>query len=334
MTSFDSERLPPLIRGLRVIVVLAGATISALSLLGFLGQFHWVLDLCSHFRIQYVIALLLVCALLLMLRCRKTAFGFLLFAGLNGALVLPLFLGGQQPKPTGLPTLRVMLLNVNTNTGDPVLVKKAIQEADPDILVLEEISARWLEDLSWIKTSHPYSIAQPREDNFGIGLFSKQPLIEGKIEYIGMNIPSIRASIHTSGNSLRIVATHPTPPTSRDYSRWRDKQLDQLPRILGSPWPLLLVGDLNVTPWSSHFRRLTQRTGLLDSSKGRGFHPTWPNNNWFLRIPIDHVLHTPDISVVERRVGGDVASDHFPVIVDILVPPAATTHPVPVHGPG
>lgn len=197
---------------LKGFVALAGLTLSSLSMLGFLGQLHWTLDLCSHFRVQYAIGLALIAGLSLMLRFRKSAIGYLLVAGLNGALVLPLFVGGQNASPPGSHALRIMLLNVNTNTGDPELVRKAIAEANPDILVLEEISARWIEELAWLKASHPYSVTHPREDNFGIGLFSKQPLIHGEVLYVGMNIPTILAFIDTPANSLRIVATHPPPP--------------------------------------------------------------------------------------------------------------------------
>ena len=301
---------------------MVGAVVSVFSLLGFLGQFNWVLDLCSHFRVQYVITLSILGILLLVLHCRITAIAFLLVAGVNATQILPLFFGGRITVPKGTHVLRVMLLNVNTNTGDPRLVKLAIQEANPDIIVLEEISTRWMEELAWLKTSYPYSITRPREDNFGIGCFCKEPLVEGEIAYLGVvRIPTILARIRTKGFLLRIVATHPTPPTSREYSMWRNRQLDLLPSVLGSQSPVILVGDLNVTPWNSHFRTLLLRSGLRDSSRGQGFHPTWPNDHPFLRIPIDHILHSPDLMVVERRVGRDVASDHYPVIVDFIEVP-------------
>jgi endonuclease/exonuclease/phosphatase (EEP) superfamily protein YafD len=219
-------------------------------------------------------------------------------------------MGRQKTSHGSNPRLRVMLLNVNTTTGNPALVKKEIQAADPDILVLEEINRRWIGELAWLKASHPHSITQPREDNFGIGVFSKQPLLDAKVVHLGLSIPSILAFLEIPGNRLRIVATHPTPPTSRDYARWRNKQLDLLPDALGTAAPVVLVGDLNVTPWNHYFRTLLKRTGLRDSAAGRGFQPTWPNTSSFFRIPIDHVLHSPDLAVVERRVGNDVDSDH------------------------
>jgi endonuclease/exonuclease/phosphatase (EEP) superfamily protein YafD len=53
--------------------------------------------------------------------------------------------------------------------------------------------------------------------------------------------------------------------------------------------------------------------------KGFGFQPTWPANSRFLKIPLDHVLHAPEIIIHNRMVGGAVGSDHFPVIVDFSI---------------
>ena len=73
-----------------------------------------------------------------------------------------------------------------------------------------------------------------------------------------------------------------------------------------------ILGDLNVSPWSPHFG------GLLRES-GRGVQATWPTNLAPMRIPIDHCLVSPDVSVVGRRVGPDVGSDHFPIVVDVQI---------------
>jgi endonuclease/exonuclease/phosphatase (EEP) superfamily protein YafD len=43
-----------------------------------------------------------------------------------------------------------------------------------------------------------------------------------------------------------------------------------------------------------------------------------------LRIPIDHVLHTPGISIQTRRLGMSTGSDHLPVIVEFS-PTSANT---------
>lgn len=298
----------------------AGVVACISTVLGFLGRFSWFLDLFSHFRVQYAIGLSILGLLLLCGRRRRTAVLFLCFAGVNLAIVLPLYFGGSKVQAHDAPTMRAMLLNVNTRLGDPERVRQVVVSTNPDILVLEEISARWMPFLAWLTNSYPYSLTQPREDNFGIGLFSKLPFAEGEVVYMGdAAVPSIVATVTTAHSPLLVIATHPLPPAGRDYSRWRNEQLERLPDYVRSNNPVLLLGDLNVTPWSHHFRRLLASTGLRDSAKGFGVQPTWPDFNPLLRIPIDHCLHSEEILIIDRQIGEDVSSDHYPLIVDFVI---------------
>jgi len=316
----ESSKFLRLRVGLWGLLTAAGVVACTATIFGFLGRFSWFLDLFSHFRVQYLIGLLAIGGLLLVLRRRKTAVLFLGFACVNLFLVLPLYFGGNGTVPEDVPTLRAMLLNVNTRLGDADLVKAAILDADPDILALEEISDQWMEDLEWLKDSHPYSLTKPREDSFGIALFSKLPFVESEVAYIGSaDVPSLLATVGTEERDLRVVVTHPLPPGGPAYSRWRNQQLELLPNCVTPGETTLLLGDLNVTPWNYYFRRLLSRTGLTDSSKGRGVQPTWPSNNPLLLIPIDHCLHSADIIIVDKRIGSNVSSDHYPVLVDFAI---------------
>ncbi|MFC1461794.1 endonuclease/exonuclease/phosphatase family protein [Verrucomicrobiota bacterium] len=298
----------------------AGVVACSATLFGFLGRFSWFLDLFSHFRVQYLLGLCILGFVFLAARRRRTAAVFIAFACINLTIVLPLYFGSQAPAPEATRTLRAMLLNVNTHFGDAERVRQIIQEVNPDILVLEEISSQWVLDLRLLANSYPHSRLQPREDNFGIGLFSKLPFAEGKVVYIGdADVPSIVATVDAGQGKLRVIATHPLPPAGAAYSRWRNDQLERLPDYVRSSLPLVLLGDLNVTPWNYHFRRLLKRTGLIDSSQGQGIQPTWPNYNPLLLIPIDHCLHSPDICVVSKKIGRDVGSDHYPVIIDFAI---------------
>lgn len=304
------------------LLMAAGVVACLATLAGFLGQFSWFFDLFSHFRVQYLIGLTVIGTLFIVVCRRKTGGVFLGFAFVNLMLVLPLYFNDQIIPPKGAPVLRAMLLNVNTRLGDANKVKLAIRNADPDILILEEVSCQWLTDLACLANSHPHSLTQPRNDNFGIALFSKFPLAESEVVYIGdADVPSIFTTVRTGRTNLRVIATHPLPPSGRDHSRWRDEQLDLLPDRIRPGLPLILLGDLNVTPWSYHFRRFLKRTGLKNSSQGRGVQPTWPNYNLLLLIPIDHCLHSSNISVVDKKIGADVSSDHYPVIVDFVLMP-------------
>jgi endonuclease/exonuclease/phosphatase (EEP) superfamily protein YafD len=182
----------------------AGAVMALSTIFGFLGRFWWLFDLFSHFRVQYFIGLL-AAAVLLGLKRESTPFlCFSAFAAVNFFTIAPFYVGKtlepnisspgsglENPARIGVnstvhPRLyRSLLLNVNTETGDPVKVATLIYEAQPEIMVLEELSSRWVTALSAAVTNYPYSKVVPREDNFGIGLFCKYPFTTCEARQIG-----------------------------------------------------------------------------------------------------------------------------------------------------
>jgi endonuclease/exonuclease/phosphatase (EEP) superfamily protein YafD len=311
----------------RGLLVAAGAVACAATLLGFIGRFSWICDLFSHFRVQYVLALGVLGIALLLERHRKTAAVFAVFAALNVFAILPAYVTFRStPRvPPGSPTFRVMLINVNTDAGDPARVAAVIRRHDPDVLVLEEISARWVRDLSWLADAYPHHRSEPRSDNFGIGLYSKFPLRESRIAAIGeAGVPSILATAEIGGRPLFLIATHPLPPGGAENSRLRNEQLELIPEVIPRDVSTLLLGDLNTTPWNYHFKLLLKRSGLVDSACGRWIQPSWPSFAPLCRIPLDHCLHTHDVVTLRRRVCEHAGSDHYPLLVDCAL---VTLHP-------
>jgi hypothetical protein len=90
---------------------------------------------------------------------RKTAAIFFASVFLNVGSILPFYYCycGHVPLSDDAQTFRAMLLNVNTRGGNPRRVTTVIRDCNPDILVLEEISAQWVRDLPWLMESYPYS---------------------------------------------------------------------------------------------------------------------------------------------------------------------------------
>ncbi|MCL1921095.1 MAG: endonuclease/exonuclease/phosphatase family protein, partial [Kiritimatiellaeota bacterium] len=239
---------------------------------------------------------------------------------LNLALLLPVYLNAPNPLNHGAAPCRVMLFNVNYKTGDPEKVLGVIRAHDPDVIVLEEIGQRWFNRLApTLAQTHPHHTTALRDDPFGIGLWSKHPFAVTNILYSrNAAVPSILAEIDAPHGRYAVLATHPLPPIGPFFSEYRDAQLAELARLVrDTRLPLLLVGDLNATPWCAAFKRLLRDADLRNASQGRGLYPTWPAVfPAFLRIPIDHVLHTPGIEIISRRTGGRVGSDHLPVLVE------------------
>ncbi len=303
----------------------AAFCLALLSLAGFLGAFAWWLDIASHFRVQYALAFLLLAAVFALGRRKRPALLSLALAALN-ALPLVLFLlpPAIPPPPSSIPPYRVLLLNVNTAYGDPARVRALLADTRPDLLVLEEINPRWLQALAPVLDAFPYRHTEPRHDNFGIGLFSRFPLARVHAEPFGIvNVPSLFADVDLDGRPLAVIATHPLPPGSALMTRERNAQLDWIARRAAqTPGPLLLLGDLNVSPWSPVYRRFLAASGLRDSARGRSIRPTWPAPLPPLWIPLDHILHSPSLAIHSRTVGPDTGSDHLPVAVTFSLPPA------------
>ena len=161
-------------------------------------------------------------------------------------------------------------------------------------------------------------MATLREDEFGIALYSRHPFYSAKTIAIGeAGVPTVVAELDLPRHRLLLVGTHPVPPGGAALSAYRNDQLRKLGEFLrGVEGPVLLLGDLNVTPWSVHFRRFAQAAGLRRASQGRGPQLTWPALPWPLSIPLDHALHRPEVCIVAKRIGNGVRSDHYPVIVD------------------
>lgn len=296
------------------------------SLLGYLGEFFWVFDLFAHFRVQYFLILALSAIICFFSTSVKSAIFVMVFALINFITIAPLFLSDVGKCSLYPERLRVLTLNVNSRAGDIEKVMKLIDESDVDLVALQEVSMRWLEQLAKQQVAYPFSVISPREDNFGIALLSRIPFTASRtVEIGGAGVPSIFATIDWKPVPVQVCVTHPLPPIGREYARYRDAQLDQLPESIEKNVPTILVGDLNTTPWGFTFKRLLNQTRLKNSAPPFGIQATWPAGNPLLRIPIDHILISPDLLVIERKVGENTGSDHLPVLAELaLIQPSSS----------
>jgi len=196
----------------------------------------------SHFRVQYFQVALILIGIAIWKRQNKQLIAFVLLACLNYAFVLPFYFG-KPPVATEQPA-RAMLINLNAANGNTARVLAAIQSADPDLLLLEEVTPKWAEELSRLDYSH--RISNVRNDCFGIMLLSKYPLSNTNVVFIGTaGVPTLTAHVHLPQGEISLIGTHPVPPISAEYSSHRNAQLAGLPKwIVAQNKPVLLIGNL------------------------------------------------------------------------------------------
>lgn len=280
----------------------------------------WPFVLLEHFRFQYVWVGVLVVAACGTLRVRGWFDAALIATLINALWVVPDLSRSVRPLPTSGTPLRVLLLNVHTSSSTFAEVRTLIAETNADIVGLVEVDTRWLAALAPAFVGYRHRIEEPRNDNFGIALYSMRPMT-GATEELGSPLPTVVASVDAEGTSLAVVLTHPIPPVQAEPLAMQVAQLDAIAtRVRSLPSLALVMGDLNATPWSRPFRDLVARSGLCDTRAGFGLQASFPAASSILRIPIDHALVSCAIGVTSREIGRDVGSDHLPVIVDLVVP--------------
>ena len=291
------------------------------SLLAAFGSYNSYLELLTHFQLQYLIASLFFLVFLLLLKRKRLCLLVCIWILYLLIPLLPYYWPIYQPRPKSEAhsQLKIMQLNVMFSNLLYAKVLKLIHDEQPDIIGLEEFTQNWATHLKPLEKMYPYHMLEPDPLPFGLALYSKYPLTNQQIEhsrlisaYDAPTLLSIAAQINLNHQPIHLIVTHPFPPLVSDI---RNRQL----AILGSARSrygknLILLGDLNTSPWSPYFKRLLQQTGLRDSQQGFGVQPTWPEQYWWMRTPIDHILISPEIDVIKRYIGPAIGSDHLPVI--------------------
>ena len=95
--------------------------------------------------------------------------------------------------------------------------------------------------------------------------------------------------------------------------------LNGMAYVWGAPAEYDSWVNFGIKSWSfndllPYFKKLEKISGLRSFMRGHGVSGTWPNFLPFLcRIPLDHVLVSSHIKVLERNINPDLGSDHFPV---------------------
>jgi endonuclease/exonuclease/phosphatase (EEP) superfamily protein YafD len=303
-----------------LLLYLAFAALIVSTLVGFLGHLWWGFELFSHFRVQYFVATFLL-VLIFTLRGKFVAG---IIAGvsslLNLLLIIPLYFRRKNPKAPG-KLYRLLLANVNTSNPYHDKVRRFIETTSPDLVVLVEVDLNWLDELGLEDLSFSFLIAEPREDNYGIAMYSRTPFIKSEVvRYGSLEMPSIFACLQQGGTVVNVIGSHPPPPKSRQLARYRDQQLEEIMEFTRNlEGEVIFCGDFNLTSWSPPFKRLLERGELCDSRQGFGIQGTWPTWMPLFFIPLDHIWVSSNIYVHNRRIGPRIGSDHRPVVLNYSI---------------
>ncbi len=317
-------------------ILLVGPLCLGSSIIGQLGRWSDVCDLYNCLAPLWTLgglAVLWICLALAKGRSRAAGAVMGAIAVLIGAMQIApttakavIDAVSAKSIPTSAPRLRLVQFNAYYANRSPKAAVDWLIAQHADIVVVEEGDGIGGAARARLVAAFPY------HNNRSDLMLSKLPL-SGDTRLETMAWPSRttyyggRSVVEGPAGSFTLIGVHllwPFPP-ARQAAQRREfaAYLEQTPRD-----GVLVVGDLNVTPWSFGLQRFERVSGLRRVVHGV---PTWPaplNGVAFNRIaawlsaglavmPIDHVFAGRGWRTVNVRRGPMLGSDHYPLVVDL-----------------
>ena len=308
----------------RVLPALVALPLALATAASYLGSWWWALALIANFRPHLATLSLISSGAALLWRSRLGAALSVVSLAINGAPLLPYlgFANGHNATPSA--NLRVLAYNMHGDATDRALFRHLIEREQPDLVVLSEVSGDVAALAEEIVALPPYRAGQGPGLLYGVFLFSRWVVPDWHVERTADGAGSVLSARFCASQRwqgcVMVVALHATPPFGKGVTT-HGQQLAIAARLAAEARErVLLAGDLDLTPWSPDFTELLSRGGLVDTGLRRGLTATWLSWLPFVGLMIDHVLVSPGIAVSDNRLGPQVGSEHFPIIVDLAMP--------------
>ena len=296
------------------------------------GFDSWWLDNFSNLQLQWS----LLALLLLLVGWRQPRRLNVGLALVYLALVLVNFAPLWWVKsPPQQPSISISIAQLNLQYFNPDIdrVIDSLVDSDYDLIALQEIADFNLDRVRRLQASYPYVIGSRNAQgpSSGHAVFSRLPLVkrdivdlgyvEGRVIETAFEVPGLNAPVE-------LLALHPGAPRSEELWQLRNRTLAFIAEraAISDQAHRIVVGDINVSPWSPHHARLLDSGGLVNTATGQGYIPSWsllgpqPIVRLLTSVYIDHCLVSPDIGVVGKSYRLVPGSDHLLVETRLALP--------------
>jgi endonuclease/exonuclease/phosphatase (EEP) superfamily protein YafD len=254
-----------------------------------------IADLASQGRLLYVAVFGLSALILGFFRSWKFATISLIFLLINFVPVWKAYWTPSHAIKTSGLSIRVLELNTWAENNDNCTASlNLINKDDPDVIGMVEVTHYWAQQMMERLPSYPYRVVE--EANGGIALFSKYPLINPKtLSTENIKRPRLKADIVFHGQTIYVEVAHVVTPHQGRF-KLRNSEFRQIAEETRSMHgTVILLGDLNCSPWSNNFVRLLSQGNLSDSEAGFTPQSTWSERFFFPLFPIDHILTSHNV---------------------------------------
>jgi endonuclease/exonuclease/phosphatase (EEP) superfamily protein YafD len=304
---------------LKIVLLAVAVPIAAALAFSFFAAQLPAADSVSHFRLHLAVLLIAISGLLLITKTCRAASVFFVLAISSCATMSALF-AGKMPLPAHNDTSTLQLLQLNTyfkNTSIGSVVK-LIKRHDPDVITLQEISKQTMQIVDVLSERYPSKIICPFSGVGAVAVLLRVPKfsVEDKGCIKNQGFAWIRAN--TNGRPITFASLHLHWP----YPFKQHQQISRLEKHLKSLRPpTIIAGDFNAAPWSHAATRISTASRTIIVS-GLRFTLRKPLATWApqLKLPIDHVLASRELTPLGAELGSSVGSDHMPVLARFALP--------------
>lgn len=293
----------------------------------FLGSWSWHLDLLSHFRPQLAVLGLVTVGASLWMRSWAALAVSLVLTAVNVAPLMPYLAGGlvtASRAVEGHERIRFLTFNLHGRSTDPEDLRRLLEREKPDVVLLAEVPSETRMAIQGWAGLYPHQILADAGFPVDAVLLSRWEIRSKSVDRSVMRYRSTLTVGLCHPDSERrcftLVGLHAEQPFGNGAGRQRAQLAGVVRHVkAASTGAVVVMGDLNVTPWARGFRLLIEETGLADTARARSLSATWRSRSPLFGLPIDHILVSSGFDVVGNRIGEDIGSDHLPVIADVVL---------------
>jgi len=307
------------------------ALLTLITLADFAARQHWALELTSHFHPHALLAALGLGGLALWVGRRWLAGAAMILAICHAVPLAPYWLTPTPVAPKGT-ALRVLTANLRAEDTKPAIFQAILHDEQPDILMLAGLPPNLRALLGPLWERWPHLIVDRGGSGHDLALFSRWPIQNWDwdrnwmlmpVEPAGEKLveyPVLTAEIcPATDHCLTVIGAH----TARPYARRVAMQNWQLARLAdrsrSARFPVVALGDFNMTPWSPRFGDLLERSGLRDAMRGLPPVASYQHSSIWLGLPIDHVLIGAGLTATDFRPARASGGVHRAILADLVL---------------